>query len=86
MIYAVGSPLPLPEGPDRWTAAASLLRILQKSQRHWVAKSFGTSMLVIVVISACVTLLRHEHAKDFESLQDYGESSAFDQDHHKNLR
>lgn len=37
LIYAVGSPLPLPQGPDRWTAAASLLRILQKSQRHWVA-------------------------------------------------
>ena len=50
------------------------------------SKSFGTSMLVIVVISACVTLLQYEHAKDFESLQDCGESSAFDQDHHKNLR
>lgn len=33
LIYAVGSPIPLPEGPDRWNVATALLRVLQDSQR-----------------------------------------------------
>lgn len=33
LIYAVGSPIPLPEGPDRWNAATALLRVLHKSNR-----------------------------------------------------
>lgn len=33
LIYAVGSPIPLPEGHERWTVATTLLRVLHNSQR-----------------------------------------------------
>ena len=33
LIYAVGSPMPLPQGPERWETATALLRVLQQSDR-----------------------------------------------------
>ncbi|CAE7206919.1 unnamed protein product [Symbiodinium necroappetens] len=33
LIYAVGSPIRLPQGPERWETATALLRVLQQSER-----------------------------------------------------
>ena len=40
LIYAVGSPIPLPEGPERWQVATALLRVLQSEKlRTFLSKA-----------------------------------------------
>ena len=44
LIYAVGSPMPLPQGLERWETATALLRVLQKSDN--VQQLLSTAALI----------------------------------------
>ncbi len=53
LIYAVGNPMPLPEGDDRWNAATALLRVLHDSERFWDSTHKNTLRIHDVPVSKC---------------------------------